>query len=132
MTHPNLDIIHNFFDAYVERDMSALKLVMDENIKWTFPGRNPLSGTKNGITEVIAFFDTMGMILSELNYKMEKIITGANDEYVIECQHVITMENEISPEYHLCVLWKFKDGKIIEGRTFPADQYAADEFFEKL
>ena len=30
--------------------------VLSENIKWTFPGSNPLSGTKSGIGEVVSIF----------------------------------------------------------------------------
>lgn len=132
MTHPNIDIMNNFFDAYMERDMSALKLVMDENIKWTFPGRNYLSGTKTGIDEVIDFFDVTGRILGESSYKIEKLVIGADHDYVIECHHVWPIEKEQYPDYYWCILWKFKDGKIIEGRALSSDQYAVDEFFEKL
>jgi ketosteroid isomerase-like protein len=132
MSHPNLDIMNDFYDAYVERDMSAVKLVLDENIKWFYPGHHLLSGIKKGINEVISFFDTMGGIMAESNLKFEKLITGANDDYVVECQHVWTnREDGVNLDHYWCVLWKFKGGKIIEGRHFASDQYAVDNFFSE-
>jgi len=53
--HPNLEIINRFFKAYADHDLHAMRLVVDENVKWTIPGHHPLSGTKKGIEEVIAF-----------------------------------------------------------------------------
>jgi ketosteroid isomerase-like protein len=133
MLHPNIEIITGFFAAYIERDMSAVKEVLDENIIWTFPGHHPLSGTRKGINEVIAFFDTMGGIMSESNVKSEKLVMGANDDYVVECQHIWTERDDDNNLDHLwCVLWKFRNGKIIEGRHFAADQFAVDNFFSKL
>jgi len=35
-------------------------------------------------------------------------------------------------EQEWCVLWKFEDGNITEGRHFAPDPYAADEFFGRL
>jgi len=42
---------------------------MAEEVTWTFPGSHPASGTKVGIDEVIAFFDTLGGIMGERTWK---------------------------------------------------------------
>ncbi len=82
---------------------------------------------------MVAFFDTMGSIMGKSNVKVEKLITGANDAYVVECQHIWThREDGNNLDHYWCVLWKFENGKIIEGRHFAADQYAVDEFFTRL
>jgi ketosteroid isomerase-like protein len=133
MTHPKFDIINRFFEAYGSQDESGIHQVLVENVKWTFPGQNPMSGTKAGIDEVIAFFDTMGGIMGRSNVKAEKLVTGANDDYVVECQHIWTSRDDGNNlDHHWCVLWKFENGKITEGRHFAANQFAVDEFFNKL
>ncbi len=133
MTHPNLDLIGKFFEAYSKRDEAGIRQVLAEHVKWTFPGRHPLSGIKVGIGEVIAFFDTMGSLMGESNIKVENLITGVNDEYVVECQHIWTRrEDGNNLDHHWCVLWKFENGKITEGRHFSDDQYTVDEFFARL
>ena len=49
MTHPNLNLIDQFFAAYGQRDETGIRQVLAENVKWTFPGHHPISGTKVGI-----------------------------------------------------------------------------------
>ena len=107
--------------------------MLAENVRWIFPGRHPLSGTKAGVDEVIAFFDSMGRIMGKSNVKVEKLVTGANDGYVVEGQHIWTeREDGINLDHQWCVLWKFEDGKITEGRHLAADQRAVDSFFTTI
>ena len=130
MKHPNLDLIDKFFESYGKRDLNEIRQVLAENATWTFPGHHPLSGTKVGIDEVIAFFDAMGGIMGNSNVQAEKLVIGVNDNYAVECQHIWTnREDGHNLDHQWCVLWKFENGKIIEGRHLAADQYAVDQFF---
>ncbi|AOP35286.1 hypothetical protein A0128_16410 [Leptospira tipperaryensis] len=133
MKHPNLEIIDRFFDAYVQRDWTSLKKVLSQDAKWSFPGQHPYSGMKNGFEEVIHFFDTMSSVMGKSNVKAEKLIVSANDDYVIESQHIFTnREDGINLNHLVCVLWKFADGKIVEGVHFFASPVEADSFFTKI
>lgn len=133
MTHPNQEIINKFFEAYSKRDMDAIRQVMAEDATWTALGQHPLAGVKNGIDEVIAFFDAMGGIMGKSNVKVEKLVIGANDNYLIECQHVWTNRDDgVNLDHHVCVLWTFKNGKILSGMHFFADPQAADRFFSTI
>ena len=130
MTHPNLDLIIKFFEAYGKRDFDGLRRVLADNAKWTALGQHPLSGVRNGFDQVIAFFDAMGVVMGRSNVKVEKLVVGANDNYVVECQHVWTNRDDGHNLDHLvCVLWKFENGKIVEGRHFFADPQAVNNFF---
>ena len=130
MSHPNLKLIHNFFEAYVQGDLAGLQQVASEQIRWVFPGNNPLSGVKPGIEAVIAFFDTMGGIMGSSKVEVEKLVTGVNDGYVVECQHISTYRDEgPNLDHDWCVLWKFEGGKIVEGKHLASDQKAVDEFY---
>jgi ketosteroid isomerase-like protein len=132
MTHPNLDLIDRFFKAYGKHDLDGIREVVAEDVKWVFPGHHPLSGTKVGIDQVVEFFDVMGGIMGSSNVQVEKLVVGVNDEYVVECQHIRTKrEDGNNLDHQWCVLWKFENGKIIEGRHFAADQHQADRFFSQ-
>lgn len=129
----NLKLIDCFFEAYGSRNLEALKGVVGEDFIWSFPGRNPLSGIKRGISEVVGFFDAMGKIMGDSNITVEKLVMGANDDYVLECQHVKSNRQDgIDLDHQWCVLWRFKEGKITEGKHFAADQYHADHFFNQI
>lgn len=130
MTHPNLDLIDRFFEAYSRRDFTAIQQLLAGNVVWTFPGRNPVSGTRRGVGEIIAFFDDMGRIMGDSNASADKLVTGVNEEYVVECQHIRTHRDDgIDLDHQWCVLWRFENGQIAEGRHFAADQDAVDTFF---
>ena len=130
MSNPNIDLIDRFFEAYARRDQDGLRRVVSDDVKWIALGRHPLSGVRNGLAEVIGFFDAMGAVMGQSNPRVEKLVMGANDRYVVECQHVWTNRDDGHNLDHLvCVLWTFAEGKIVEGRHFFADPSAADEFF---
>ena len=130
MAHPNLDLIDQFFAAYGKHDREGLRKVLAENATWAFPGRHPLSGTKRGIDEIVAFFDAMGSIMGASNANVEKLVLGVNEQYVAECQHIRTSRTEgPNLDQQVCVLWGFENGKIASGRHLAADQETLDAFF---
>ena len=133
MTHPNLELISQFFAAYGQRDMDGVRRVLAEDVRWTFPGRHPLSGTKIGVVEVVAFFDAMGGVMGSAQVTVETLVSGVSDGYVVEAQHMQTHRAaEPNLEQHWCVLWTFADGRIKEGRHLASDQAAVDDFFSHL
>lgn len=133
MTTTNQDIINKFFEAYIKRDFKGIEQVMADNVTWTFLGQHKLAGVKNGIDEVVAFFDRMGGIMSKSKPSVDKLVIGSNDNYLVECQHIRTdREDRNNIDHHVCVLWTFENGKIISGRHFFADPKSADTFFNAV
>jgi ketosteroid isomerase-like protein len=133
MPHPNFDLIDQFFAAYGRRDMAALRQVLTEDATWTFPGRNPFSGTRRGLDEIVAFFDALGSVMGRSNVQGETLLRSANEGYVAEVQHIRTARvSGLNLDHEWCVLWTFRDGKIAAGRHLAADQYAVDEFFGEM
>jgi ketosteroid isomerase-like protein len=126
--HPNLLLIHTFFQAYANNDLDAIRQILDPNIEWVIPGRHPLSGTKVGVEEVLNYFKHLRVF----SFQARPIVMGVNDEYVIDC-HInwSNQEGGENIERMSCLLWKFSHGKIIRVYNFPEDQHAIDEFFNK-
>jgi uncharacterized protein len=133
MSQPNLDLIDRFFAAYGQRDLATLRNVLAENATWTFPGHHPLSGTRVGIDEIVAFFDAVGTIMGSSNPHVDKLVIGVNDQYAVECQYVRTNRADgPNLDQQMCVLWGFENGKIASGRHLAADQDALDAFYTAL
>lgn len=131
--HKNISIVNSFFEYYSKRDINALHTIVSEQVQWIFPGHHNYSGAKNGFDEVIAFFDTMGGIMSNSGIKAERLFMEANDRYVVEYQHIWTNRTDGNNlDHHWCVTWKIKNGKIIEGRHFAGNQHEVDRFFHKI
>ncbi|HTJ36957.1 MAG TPA: nuclear transport factor 2 family protein [Dactylosporangium sp.] len=125
MTTKSQEIIDRYFEAYAAHDLDAVREVLAEDATWHFPGHHPLSGTKRGPEEIVAFFDRMG----GMQLRPDKYVIGATDDYVIEAQRVFSIDDNFAFETETCVLWKFADGRIQSGTHFFADQDKADAFF---
>ena len=54
-----------------------IREVMAEDVIWIFLGQHPLAGVKNGIEEVVAFFDNMGAIMGSSKVKAENWLQEA-------------------------------------------------------
>ncbi|MEO5682102.1 MAG: nuclear transport factor 2 family protein [Chitinophagaceae bacterium] len=130
MESNNTAIVDRFFAAYSNHDFAAIRQTMSEDVIWVFLGQHPLGGVKNGIEEVVAFFDNMGAIMGQSGVEVSKLVTGSNDQFLLECQHITThREDGNNVDHHVCVLWTFENNKIKEGRHFFADPHAANHFF---
>lgn len=128
-THPNLDLIHDFFTAYGNNDAEGIKKVLDEKIKWHIPGEHPLSGTKTGIEEVLEYFKQLG----KGSFKAEPIVMGVNDTHVIDChRNWSTLENEENLDIMSCLLWRIENNKIKEVHNFPENQQKVNSFFSRI
>jgi ketosteroid isomerase-like protein len=129
----NQDIVNKFFDSYMKRDLEGVKNVMAADVVWYFMGRHKLAGTKNGIDEVIKFFDTMGGVMAKSRPTIEKLIVAESENYLIECQYIRTNRADgINIEHYVSVLWTIEDGKIISGRHFFADPESVDRYFNAV
>jgi uncharacterized protein len=133
MNEQNQRLTDQFFIAYSQHDFDAIRQVMSEDVIWIFMGQHPLAGVKNGIEEVVAFFDNMAAIMSQSGVEATKLVTGSNEHFLVECQHIITHRKDGNNiDHHVCVLWTFENGRIISGRHFFADPHAADQFFSAI
>ena len=105
----NQAIINQFFDSYMKRDIEGVKKVMAENVVWYFLGQHKHAGVKNGVDELIRFFDTMGGIMGKSKPTIEKLIVAEKDNYAIECQHIKTNREDGVNIDHLC--FSFMDNR---------------------
>ena len=127
--HPNLDLIRSFFEAYNEKDMETMKVILDPQITWHIPGDHPLSGTKKGIHEVLDYFKR----LAAYSFHAAPLVVGVNESYVIDCHRNWTnLPGDNNLDAMSCLLWRFGQGKILEVFNFPQDQGKVDRFFRRL
>jgi len=128
-SHPNIVLINTFFKAFAENDLNEVKKILAEDIKWHIPGEHPLSGTKNGVEEVLGFFKK----LNKAAFKAEPIVMGVNDDYVIDChRNWSNLENGENLDSMSCLLWKIENNIIVEVFNFPENQQIVNMFFSKL
>jgi ketosteroid isomerase-like protein len=122
--HPNVALIRRYYQAYASGDVAALKEFFTEDIQWTIPGHHPLSGTKVGADEVVAFFGQ----LAKAGFKAEPIFLAADGDWVVDLHRGWSTEPE-GLDITWALAFRIVDGKIAEAINFAADQHAADAYF---
>lgn len=122
----NLKIVQDFFAALAKGERDKTASILDDKVKWLIPGRHPLSGTRHGPDEVIAFFEEAG----KTGFKSESIYLGADEQYVVDVHRGWT---ELAGKPNVDTLWtsiyRIENGKIVEATNMSADQDAANFFF---
>jgi len=121
----NREIIAKYYDYYARGDIDGIRSVMAEDVEWHIPGHHPLSGTKKGIDEVVAFFRQ----LQKAGFKAEVLILAANDDYVIDCHRGWGSNGDSKVDMNWVLLYRIENGKIKKVQNFAGDQHAADAFF---
>ncbi|MBO9409269.1 nuclear transport factor 2 family protein [Shimia sp. R9_1] len=122
----NIKVVQDFFAAYGENDLDGIAAVMDENVQWHIPGRHPLSGTKNGRDEVLAFFAQLGVA----GFQADPIYFGADETHVVDIHRGWSnAEGMPNVDTTWALLYRIEDGKIVEATNLSADQDAANTFF---
>lgn len=122
----NIKVVQDFFAAYGANDLDGIAAVMDENVRWHIPGRHPLSGTKTGRDEVLAFFGQLGVA----GFKAEPIYFGADETHVVDIHRGWSnAEGKPNVDTTWALVYRIEGGKIVEATNLSADQDAANTFF---
>ncbi|UWR03653.1 nuclear transport factor 2 family protein [Ruegeria conchae] len=121
-----MKVVQNFFAAYGANDLDGIAAVMDENVKWHIPGRHPLSGTKNGRDEVLAFFAQLGVA----GFQADPIYFGADETHVVDIHRGWSnADGKPNIDTTWALVYRIENGKIVEATNLSADQDAANTFF---
>lgn len=122
--HPHLQKIEAFFGAYAAKDVARVREILAPDITWFIPGHHPLSGTKRGVDEVLAFFDQLG----KANFQAQPLAIAVTGDYVIDHHRGWSTEGP-GLDITWCLVFRFEDDRIKEVTNLSSDQHRADLFF---
>lgn len=122
--HPNVTLIRDYYKAYGSGDLESLRQFFAPDIRWTIPGHHPLSGTKVGATEVLAFFAQ----LAKSGFRADILFLAADGEWVVDLHRGWSTTPE-GLDITWALAYRIRGRKIVEAVNFAADQHAADAFF---
>jgi uncharacterized protein len=127
---PNITLIKNYYAAYAQGDLNQLRRFFAPDIVWRIPGHHPLAGEKRGVEEVLAFFAQ----LAKGKFKAEPLFLQAQGDYVVDIHRGWSNVEDGQPgvDQLFALMFKIKDGKIVEAQNFLTDQHQADAFFWRL
>ena len=125
----NADILRRAYAAFNSGDMDTLIEVFDESIVWHLPGRSAMANDYEGRDATLAYFgqlaqETGGTFRAELKH-----VCADGDDHVVGIQRSTGDRNGKHLDVGDSIVFKLKDGRIVDGREHFHDLYAWDEFW---
>ncbi|MBI5648461.1 MAG: nuclear transport factor 2 family protein [Ignavibacteriae bacterium] len=141
--HPNIALVQKMYECFNNNDMETIKReVFAPDLVWNLPGRHPLSGTKHGADEVLAFFSQL--VKANIHVTLDPAkdpATGVDtfgDDTVVEVHRgagsaKVTDASGKTSEVVLnalnCTHYKIVNGRIAKVQVYISDQHTVDNFF---
>jgi uncharacterized protein len=125
----NAGSVRRGYEAFNKGDMKALTELFDESIVWHTPGRSSVAGEFKGRDATFAQFGrygggTAGTFRAALGH-----VFTSDDGRVIGVHHNTAERNGKRLDVWACLIFQFKNGKVIDAQEFFYDLYAWDTFW---
>jgi ketosteroid isomerase-like protein len=117
------------FAAFNSADMKTLTELFHERALWHTPGRSSLAGDHKGREAIFAQFGRYG---GEAGGTFKDTLQHAlkiDNSRVVGIHRNTAKRNGKQLDVYRCIVFEFKDGRVIDGREHFYDLYAWDEFW---
>jgi ketosteroid isomerase-like protein len=125
--HPNARMLREAHESFQRGDFDKLFSIFAEDMVWTVPGNNKLSGRFVGREAIGSNFATLAEVAD--SYWAYPLDYFGSDDHVALVAHVRATRNGEVLEEDECLLFKVKDGKLASCHHLSLDQDKWDEFF---
>jgi ketosteroid isomerase-like protein len=126
--HPYVEMVRQGYDAVNNGDTDALAQLIAENIVWHVSGRSSIAGDYQGREMTCAYFDRLHE-LTNGTYQTELHVAVGDDEHVISVDHSSARRDGSTYDENGLVVFRFRDGRIVEAWQISMSPYAHDAFF---
>ena len=125
----NAESVRRGYAAFNAGDMKTLTDLFDESASWHTPGRSPVAGDHKGRDAVFALFGRYGGE-TDGTFKARLLHVFKSDDGRVIGVHQNTGErNGKRLDVGCCLVFEFKNGRVIDGREYVSDLYAWDAFW---
>ena len=114
--HPNVERLRRGYEAYARGDLATLRGMFADTITLHFLGHTQLSGTYNGLSEVLGYFQRLPEIGAAFRFEVHDLLAGTAE------RSGERVEQKVVHVFHLDA-----DGKVTDWWNFWEDQEALDD-----
>ena len=126
--HPNVELLRRAYATFEAGDVDAFMAILADDIVWTIPGRNKLSGTYRGKAEVGALMAKLGELTGgETAIEVHDLL--ASDDHGVAVVRISSTIDGSTFSQNYVHLTHIVDGKATAFWELPEDQYAEDAFY---
>jgi ketosteroid isomerase-like protein len=130
VAHPNEAVIRRMFDEFGQPDM--VREVFAPDAVWEEPGSSPISGKYTGRDAILGLFGEVLGRSGDTFRVVDVVDILANDRHgvafvLVEGEHAGRLIRTTD-----AVVYRLRDGRIVEGRVLSEDQREVDAFWEDV
>lgn len=126
--HPNALVARRLIAALSEQNRAEIEALIDDDCVWRVPGANALSGVYEGRPAILSLFGRMKRIFTG-PAQFDVIDITASDQFAAAYQHGIVEVGGKTVRLRECLVYRIRDGRIVEVDEFQSDVCAFDEAF---
>jgi uncharacterized protein len=126
----NAETVRRGYEAFNSADMKTLTELFDDNASWHTPGRSSIGGDRKGPRDAV--FAQFGRYGGETGgtFKATLLhVLKSDDGRVIGIHRNTAERGGKRLDVGCCIVFEFKNGRVIDGREHFYDLYAWDEFW---
>ena len=125
----NAETVRRGYEAFNSGDMKTLTELFHESASWHTPGQSPIAGDRQGRDATFAQFGRYaGETGGTFKATLQRVLTS-DDGRVVGIHHNSAERGGKHLDVACCIVFEFKDGRIIGGREHLYDLYAWDKFW---
>lgn len=126
--HVKQDLAATFHGALIRKDWAALRPIMSQDITWTLPGSNQISGTAEGVDAVIARAQLIASY--GVSFALQHVLVS--QENMALALHNEARRGDLLLDEHLATVCRIDEGKIAAIETYLSDVDGMNKFFAEL
>lgn len=126
--HPNVSAYKRMIAAFNANDLSVVEALIHPDLEYTIPGNSPIACHTLGVAAHLSAL-RRARELSGGTLRLEPQAVAAEGDFLFVWGRISAQRPGKSLDCDHCVMYRFRDGKVVEGRTIPVDLYRFDEFW---
>jgi len=125
----NIENVRRGYAAFNSGDMKTLTDLFHESASWHTPGKSPIAGDQKSREATFAQFGRYGGETGGTFKAVLKSVAACDDGRIVGIHHNTAKRNGKQLDVDCCLVFEFKDGKVIDGKEFFYDLNAWDKFW---
>ena len=126
--HPNVTAYKRMIAAFNNNDLSGVESLVHPEMVYAIPGKSPLACNTRGVAAHLSVL-RHARELSAGTLRLEPRAVAADGDFLFVWGRITAQRPGKSLDSEHCVMYKFSEGRVVEGRTVPLDLYRFDEFW---
>jgi ketosteroid isomerase-like protein len=122
------ELASTFLRALIGKDWAALRTIMSQDVTWTLPGGNQISGVAEGISAVIARAELIASY--GVSFALQNVLVSRDNMAL--ALHNTAQRGDVVLDEYLATVCQIEAGKITAIETYLSDVEVMNAFFADL